>query len=433
MFRFDSAHTGFNQHLTDLYKSQVPHLQLRPGWPFVTADAVTSSPAVVDRVAYVGSNDMHLQAIDANGKLLWRFPTRGDVVSSPAVVGDQVFVTSADGSLYAVSTAGRSLWSKPYGFGRSSPAVSEDGKTVFAAAEGGDKRLYAFEAATGNLKWTYPKAGTGNGYRSSPAVKDNRVYIGDDQGDVTALDAATGAEVWTHQSPGAGSILSSPAVTDEALYIGIGASLTALDLTTGLPQWQVPTGGQVTASPAVDTAHEQTDRVYVSANDGFLYSVRDHGTTVRQTRLGPPGTSGLVSSPAVAHDVVYVGADNHVAAHDATDLTLLWTGLPTNGRVTSSPTLAEGQIFVGSEDGGLYAYYVPDAAVTPATPTAVPESAPAAPVAPPVPSPTAMPSPRPPTDAVPPSPAASSPAPPTASDPPRSGPTAQNPVPTPGK
>lgn len=232
-------------------------------------------------------------------------------------------------------------------------------------------------------------------------MKDNRVYIGDEQGVVAAVDASTGAEVRTHESPGAESILSSPAVTDEALYIGIGNSLTALDPATGLPKWQVPTGGRVTGSPAVDTAHAHIDRVYVTANDGFLYYVGNQGTAVQHTRVGPPGTSGMASSPAVAHDVVYVGAGNCAAGYDATDLSLLWTGEPTNGRVTSSPTLAEGQVFVGSEDGGLYAYYVPDA------------SAPTAPAVPQVPPPAPMPPGQPPTaGSAPPPPAATPPVPP---------------------
>ncbi|MDQ0771906.1 outer membrane protein assembly factor BamB [Streptomyces aurantiacus] len=440
MFRFDSAHTAFNQHLTTLHKSEVPRLRLRPGWPFDAGGAVASSAAVVDRVAYIGSHDMHLNAVDPNGRLLWRFPTNGDVTASPAVVGGQVFFTSADGSLYAVSTSGRQQWSKPYGFGRSSPAVSEDGRTVFAAAEGGDKRLYAFDTATGNLRWTYPKAGAGHGYQASPAVHGNRVYIGDEQGVVAAVDAGTGAEVWTHASPGAESILSSPAVTDEALYIGIGNSLTALDPATGRPEWQVPTGGRVTGSPAVDTAHEHIDRVYVSANDGFLYHVANQGTAVRRIRVGPPGTSGMVSSPAVAHDVVYVGAGNYAAGYDATDLSLLWTGAPTNGRLTSSPTLAEGQVFVGSEDGGLYAYYVPDATVAPAAPAptpapeSVPESAPApaAPAVPQVMPPAPMPPAQPPAvDAAPPPPSAGAPVPPRSGAPSMSDIPAQGLVPTP--
>lgn len=100
MFRFDSAHTAFNQHLTTLHKSQVPQLQLRPGWPFDAGDTVASSPAVVDRVAYVGSHDMHLNAVDVHGKLLWRFPTNGDVMASPAVVATR----SSSHPLTAAST-----------------------------------------------------------------------------------------------------------------------------------------------------------------------------------------------------------------------------------------------------------------------------------------------------------------------------------------
>jgi outer membrane protein assembly factor BamB len=64
---------------------------------------------------------------------------------------------------------------------------------------------------------------------------------------------------------------------------------------------------------------------------------------------------GVYSSPAVANGVVYVGSeDGNVYALEATTGTELWS-YPTNGAVYSSPAVATGVVYVGSEDGNVYA------------------------------------------------------------------------------
>ncbi len=69
-------------------------------------DDFSSSPTVVDGVAYVGSRDQHLYAINAaTGEGLWRFRTGGEIVSTPAVADGVVYFGSGDDYLYALSTA----------------------------------------------------------------------------------------------------------------------------------------------------------------------------------------------------------------------------------------------------------------------------------------------------------------------------------------
>ncbi len=81
-------------------------------WRFTTGISVISSPAVVDGVVYVGSDDGNLYAIEAaTGSERWRFTTGDQVNSSPAVVDGVVYVGSDDGNLYAVEAAtGSERW-----------------------------------------------------------------------------------------------------------------------------------------------------------------------------------------------------------------------------------------------------------------------------------------------------------------------------------
>ena len=63
------------------------------------------------------------------------------------------------------------------------------------------------------LLWKFK---TNSSSRYSPAISDDTVYIGSDDGYVHALDAATGTEKWEYKV--GGCIYSSPAVTGDTLY-----------------------------------------------------------------------------------------------------------------------------------------------------------------------------------------------------------------------
>jgi outer membrane protein assembly factor BamB len=71
----------------------------------------------------------------------------------------------------------------------------------------------------------------------------------------------------------------------------------------------------------------------------------------------PTGVSyeGINSSPAVVAGVVYVGSDDgSVWAFDATDGNALWS-FATEGAVRSSPAVVDGVVYAGSNDGSVYA------------------------------------------------------------------------------
>jgi eukaryotic-like serine/threonine-protein kinase len=69
--------------------------------------------------------------------------------------------------------------------------------------------------------------------------------------------------------------------------------------------------------------------------------------------------AGIDSSPAVANGVVYVGSDDHnLYAYNVSTGTSLWAPIAggTGGQIRSSPAVANGVVFVGSGDGKLYAF-----------------------------------------------------------------------------
>ena len=75
--------------------------------------------------------------------------------------------------------------------------------------------VFAVDALQGNELWHVP---TDEPVFSSPAVTDEAVYVGTDGGQVLALDGTDGTERWRF-APG-GGVTSSPAVVDGRLFVG---------------------------------------------------------------------------------------------------------------------------------------------------------------------------------------------------------------------
>src|SRR3954451_13047137 len=66
-------------------------------------------------------------------------------------------------------------------------------RTLYVGVQ--DNNLYALNAATGETRWHYE---TGGVVDSSPALADGVVYVGSADHNVYALDAATGKLLWKH-------------------------------------------------------------------------------------------------------------------------------------------------------------------------------------------------------------------------------------------
>src|SRR6185312_4081367 len=257
--------------------------------------------AVANGTVYFGSMDDNLYAVDAeSGKQKWKLELTDSISSTPAVEGGTVYFNAYDGELYAVDAAtGKVKWEfktdgerrfaakhihgiNPdnevmtdfWDFYLSSPVVW-NGAVYFGS---GDGNIYAVDAATGNQKWKFR---TGNVVHSSPAIADGKLFVGSFDTYFYALDASTGKELWRHKTGedplihNQEGITSSPAVADGMVYFGCrNATIYALDVKTGAEVWtQVGKRGWVSVSPAV-----RDGKVYVATGSDKAFKVLDGKT-----------------------------------------------------------------------------------------------------------------------------------------------------------
>jgi outer membrane protein assembly factor BamB len=210
-----------------------------------------------------------------------------------------------------------------------------------------DEHVYAFDAATGALRW---KTWVRGDIQSVPAVVGRALYVSAGTG-VFALKAASGEILWRHDIRPTPS--SSPMVANGVVYVGsYENALYALDAKTGATIWVGASGGIVYSTPAMSSG-----RVYAGGWDGFAYAF-DAGTgeTLWKVELG----DRVASSPTVVGDVVFVTSRSDEAtvhALNAETGSVLWQANPRPGfGLDFPPVVANDVVYIGGSDGVMYAF-----------------------------------------------------------------------------
>ncbi|HEX9894736.1 MAG TPA: PQQ-binding-like beta-propeller repeat protein, partial [Gemmatimonadales bacterium] len=362
MFRGGPAHLG-------VYDAPLGTALAGLQWRFDTQGGVIGSPAIRGDTVWVGSGDGRVYALAlSSGALLWSFNLTTPIASSPAVAGDVVVIGARDGRFNGLNArTGEPLWSVetgtdlplPWGHESgdrftSSPAIVND----LAVVAAGDGVVRALEWRTGRERW---HTETGTRLRSSPAVADGRVFIGGVDGRLYAFDLASGTRLWAFATEGATlqsehygfdrrTIQSSPAVQRGTVYVGArDGFLYAVSADSGVLRWRFDHQiSWIISSPAV-----ADDVVYAGSSDGQFIQAVDAETGVERWRR--PTGSIVWSSPAIVGQQLLVGdGRGRVLALDRMTGDPRWEFF-TGGQVFSSPVPAGRQVVFGSVDGGVYA------------------------------------------------------------------------------
>ncbi len=162
--------------------------------------------------------------------------------SYPTIEGGIVYTGSSKG-IYAVDAVkGTPKWNlNPVSARATSPMV-KDGK-VFWLANG---MLYAYDAATHGIKWKKP-APVGS-YGDSPVTAGEYVYVCPGDNKVYAFDTSTGDQKWAADTPYASAPTPMP-LLNGALFVP-GSKIYALDAHTGAPLWTYAVPGNLFISLA---------------------------------------------------------------------------------------------------------------------------------------------------------------------------------------
>ena len=265
----------------------------------------------------------------------------------------------------ALAGPGELLWRYGTGIIGSYSLLSVGDGAVYVGSEDGNWN--ALDAATGETRWQY-EAGSSDGM-FAPTVVDGVAWTKGTDPAVRAMEAASGKIL---RQFGTGIAAHSPVVADGVVFVlsldenepeddsgpfHYRYRVQALDDLTGSLLWQYERDQSVALAHLVESLLSSSltiaeGAVFVAYRDGLVQSL---GAATGGLRWSYE--AGEMSLPAlkVADGTVYVGStDSYVYALDAADGKLRWR-YQTGSGVYGAPAAADGVVYVGSSDSHVYA------------------------------------------------------------------------------
>ncbi len=189
--------------------------------PFSTGDKIWSTPVVSNAVAYFGSHDHHVYAVNlSTGEKIWDYQTEGVVAGKPLLFNGMVIAGSFDKNLYALDAdLGTLLWTFEGENWFWAGAVS-NGETIFAPNM--DGHIYALDR-NGILQWKYQ---AGDSIVSPPVLVPRGLVVAARDGRLILLDVSNSAGRTTaqrelsSQTLGDAEIKAPIVAVGESVYVG---------------------------------------------------------------------------------------------------------------------------------------------------------------------------------------------------------------------
>lgn len=244
-------------------------------------------------------------------------------------------------------------WEKKVGSAVMSRLV-RDGDTLYVPSMGHD--LIAMNPATGEEKWRFKTKGD---IFSTPQVDSGVVYFGSADHNVYAVDAKTGEKKWEFATGGA--VFGGASVAKGIVCIAsCDKTIYGLDAETGAKKWTVKTGGMTQSKVATDGS-----LFFVGTWDNSFRAI--DAVTGKETwahKFGKSRSGGYsfyfapaIGSPCVAEGKVFISSnDGLMHAVDIASGNIAWETPQSHQLGYCGPLYRDGKIYQGSLSGTVYCF-----------------------------------------------------------------------------
>ena len=282
----------------------------------------------------------------------WTLDLHG-AVSYPLIAEGRVFVTVTNADAQMVPQPGAKLFALDQATGKNawgpvdlggkgmSLAAYDDGHVFTVNSEG---VVQSFDAATGQVGWSLD-LDTLTAFTAPPVATRGNLYIVGG-GFVSTFRQSTGQMLWKH--PLQGGAYTSPVIADAGIYIAIpGTCVRHFNVETGESDWSVYANcqGNEGRTPALFDGLLYVRNPPGGGKASFLVDVAAQKET---------GTFEADVIPAFYDKRGFFLFDGALAARDLPSQTQTWS-FKGDGKLVSAPIVANGNVYIGSSSGMLYA------------------------------------------------------------------------------
>ncbi|MDP1874658.1 PQQ-like beta-propeller repeat protein [Phenylobacterium sp.] len=344
---------------------------------------VTAPPVAADGRIYVMDGSAKVSAIELKtGQTVWSVDLEPPRRAEREGFGGGL--AYADGKLYVASgyrfvarldaATGAEEWRRtteqPI---RSAPTVTA-GRVMAVTI---DNTLLTFETATGAPSWTYqalsePARILGS---SSPAVSGDTVIAAFSSGELVALRAGNGNDLWneglsrgsrTNALSEIRDISGRPVIYRGDVYaVSHAGAFAAVDLRTGAPRWTLPVTATSTPWPAGDVVYvvsKAGEVMCISRESGQVYWIRDLNEGVEPKKVGGvfgigarPGAKPIWTGPLLASNKLIVASTTGEMAVLNPKTGAVERKLNLGSPVLLEPIAVDGMVYVATDSAQLIA------------------------------------------------------------------------------
>lgn len=315
-------------------------------------------PALSDGRLYTADARGQVTAIQAaDGRLVWRRDLQRPFSGGPDAHGDRLVIGSTKGELLALTTGdGSELWrAQVTSEILSTPRLTDDMVIVHTL----DDHVVGFDAASGDERWRFTSQAPVLILRgsSSPVIVPSGAIVGLSGGRLIKLELDEGAPLWTVRvtMPTGRSELeritdidADPIVVGETVYVGtFNGDLAAVDVASGAVLWRRTLSiysGLIADRDAIYVT-DAKDHVWAAEPDSGAGQWRQEQLAHRQ--LSPPA---LLGDWIIVGD--FEGYLHALARDDGRLVARLRVG---RGPITARPLAVAGRLYVLVDDGTLAA------------------------------------------------------------------------------
>ncbi len=337
---------------------------------------ITAEPVSAGGLIYTLDSRARVSAITTAGERAWSRDLTPAFARSPdaasggglAIAGGRLYVTSAFGKLYALDLAsGAEIWSRRFDAGVSAaPTVA--GSHVYVVAN--DSTAWAIDAATGQTDWQVNGAPSPSSMigGAAPALAGELVLFPTPAGELIAARRDSGQIIWRRAVAGTRlgmayasvtDVTGDPVVLGERIYVGNQSGrVMALDRADGRPVWTADEAAYGPVWPVGGSVFLMSDRnrlMRLDAGSGEFIWGREL-PLFTQTRERRRAEIYPHYGPTLAGGQLIVGSgDGALRSFDP--VSGEQTGeTPLPSGAAAAPIVVGGTLYVVSRDGHLLAY-----------------------------------------------------------------------------